>query len=389
MKLGICGTGKIVKEVLPLLSDIKERYGTYEEFYLFAREESSEKAKRLEGSCPIEKIFYRYEELLSSDVEMLYLALPNNLHFAYAKEALLAGKHVLLEKPLCISLKEFQELKDLSIERHCLLLEAMNIYFLPAFWKLKAALSSLGPLRMVSLNFTQYSSRYDAFLEGDIKPCFDRAFAGGALMDLGIYNIAFCAALFGKPRAIRYLPVLQRGIDTSGVLTLDYETFIVSSIAAKDCCSPALNTLQGEKGAISFTCPVNQLESFQLSLRNAEGATEEEKKLMEQTENDKDKDNKDTNSAALEMTNDLPSHRLYAEFLAFPQILKAYVAEDEKQRQEMDGETIEERTERKEEKEGMKAENKSSFSYQELLSLTETCQEILEEARKAAGISFA
>ena len=352
MKLGICGTGKIVQEVLPLLADIKGRdASTYEALYLFAREESAQKAERLASSFPIDQVFYRYEDLLSSDVDMLYLALPNNLHFSFAREALLSGKHVLLEKPLCISIGEFRELKKISLENHCLLLEAMNIYFLPAFWELKSALPALGELRMVSLNFTQYSSRYDAFLEGDIKPCFDRACAGGALMDLGIYNIAFCVALFGKPKAITYAPVMQRGIDTSGVLLLDYETFVVSSIAAKDCYSPALNTLQGEKGSISFTSPVNQLTSFQLTLRNQDKNTSEKEKSTAQATNPQD----------------LRSHRLYAEFLAFPQIFR-----------QKDQKTNEKKN----------TGEKNSFSYQELLSLTETCQEILEEARQTAGITF-
>ena len=79
-------------------------------------------------------------------------------------------------------------------------------------------LDKIAPIHVVNLNHTQYSSRYDAFLAGDIQPAFDPKKDGGALMDLGIYNLHIIIKLFGKPESINYFPTMQKNIDTSGIL---------------------------------------------------------------------------------------------------------------------------------------------------------------------------
>ena len=69
-------------------------------------------------------------------------------------------------------------------------------------------------------------------------------------MDLGIYNINFVTGLFGKPKGIAYFPNMVKGIDTSGVLVLDYGKFKVNAICAKDCRAPLNVCIQGDLGFI-------------------------------------------------------------------------------------------------------------------------------------------
>ena len=105
-------------------------------------------------------------------------------------------------------------------------------------------------MKLVQCNFSQYSSRYDAFCAGDVQPAFDPACAGGALMDLGVYNVSYIVGLFGEPNQAKYTANMERGIDTSGILTMDYSGFKAVSIAAKDCAAPARYIIQGTKGYI-------------------------------------------------------------------------------------------------------------------------------------------
>ena len=99
-------------------------------------------------------------------------------------------------------------------------------------------------------NFSQYSSRYDAFCAGETPVSFDPECAGGALMDLNVYNISYIVGLFGEPNQVHYLANMERGIDTSGILTMEYNSFKAVSMAAKDCGAPARYVIQGTKGYI-------------------------------------------------------------------------------------------------------------------------------------------
>ena len=105
-------------------------------------------------------------------------------------------------------------------------------------------------MKLVQCNFSQYSSRYDAFCAGETPVSFDPECAGGALMDLNVYNISYIVGLFGEPNQVHYLPNMERGIDTSGILTMEYNSFKAVSMAAKDCGAPARYIIQGTKGYI-------------------------------------------------------------------------------------------------------------------------------------------
>ena len=114
----------------------------------------------------------------------------------------------------------------------------------------------------MEMNYSQYSSRYDAFKEGIICPVFDQAKAGGALMDLNVYNIHLAAALFGRPKSVRYYANMERQVDTSGILMLEYEGFQCVCIAAKDCSAPCCINIQGNKGCIHSSSMPNELKEF-------------------------------------------------------------------------------------------------------------------------------
>lgn len=257
MKLGILGTGMIVKDLLHTIDSLN-----IDEVYLLATEKSKEMAQKMADEHHFKGVFTNYDELLKTDVDTIYVALPNFLHYSFSKKALEAGKNVICEKPFTSNYKEAEELAALAEKKHLIIIEAMTVHYLPAVQAIKKDLSQLGNLKIVSLNYSQYSSRYDRFKEGIILPVFDVHKSGGALYDLNVYNVHFIVELFGQPKSVDYLANIAQDIDTSGILTLDYGSFKAVSIGAKDCKAPLMNTIQGDLGNIIVNTPVSRMTSY-------------------------------------------------------------------------------------------------------------------------------
>ena len=243
MKLGIVGSGKIVQEFLPWLASS----GAVELAALCSTPRSAEAAAALCAQYGVPLHTTDYGQLLAA-CDTVYIALPNLLHTPYAKAALEAGRNVIVEKPLAPAAAEAAALARLAHQKGVFLFEAMTTQYLENYRKLRALLPRVGQVRLVQCNFSQYSSRYDAFCAGQVAPVFDPQQAGGALMDLGVYNVSYIVGLFGEPQQVHYAANIERGIDTSGILTMDYRSFKAVSIAAKDCGAPARYVIQGTRG---------------------------------------------------------------------------------------------------------------------------------------------
>lgn len=292
MKLAILGTGKIVEEVLPVLKEING----IELSAILSTPRSIEKAEKLAELYAISQASSDYDSILANpDVDTVYVALPNHLHYDYAKKALLAGKHVICEKPFTLTLAEFEDLAKIAKQKNRILLEAITNQYLGNFASIKANLAKLGDIKIVECNYSQYSSRYDAFKRGEIAPAFDPAKGGGALRDLNIYNIHLVVGLFGKPERVQYLANMERGVDTSGILIMDYGNFKAACIGAKDCSADIKSTIQGNKGSIAVLGPTNSMPELSLSL----------------------------NGQSMTMINENSlNHRMHDEFVAFQAIIE-------------------------------------------------------------------
>lgn len=267
MKLGILGTGNIVQDVLPMMAS-----QNFERIYLLGTKRSEDRTRQLCETYHLDGYFFDLEHLLAADLDAVYIALPNNLHYDYTKTCLEHGKHVFLEKPATTRSGELLELIALAKEKHLILLEAMSLHFTPAYQALKEQIKNIGEIKLINFQFCQYSSRYDRFKQNIIAPAFDPAQAGGALMDLNVYNIQAILGLFGAPISTVYFPNMEKGIDTSGILIMQYPQFQAVAIAAKDCQAPVQSTIQGTKGCLRISMPMNQISSFEL-LDNKGNAT--------------------------------------------------------------------------------------------------------------------
>lgn len=259
IRIGIAGTGTIVPDFL----EAAARVDRMDVRAICSTPRSVAKARELAETWNIPEVFSDYETMLQSpDLDVVYVAVPNHLHYDFSKKALEHGKSVICEKPFCSNLRQAEELRKLALERHLFLFEAISNQYFPNYEKVRGLLSELGQMKIAQLNYSQYSRRYDAFKRGEILPVFDPKKSGGALMDLNVYNIHFLTGLFGRPESVVYQANMERGIDTSGVLILKYPDFVAVSVGAKDCKAPVSINLQGDKGCIHSDTPANVFSSF-------------------------------------------------------------------------------------------------------------------------------
>lgn len=255
MRLGTIGTGNVVRQFIAAgtlgnlnLGAVYSRY--QEKGEKFASEYGEEI-----------KVYTDLEAFLSDpSIDVVYIASPNRLHYEQAKAALLHKKHVIVEKPFVVSLSECKTLMALALENQCMLFEAIPNLFQPALRTIKEAITKLGDLRLVTSHLTQYSSRYAQFLNGQIPNVFSPSMAGGALMDLGVYEIHLMCSLFGKPETVHYFcNQASNGIDLSGIIFLGYPNFQASLVVGKDCRSENFCLLEGDKGYLKVNGSVSVL----------------------------------------------------------------------------------------------------------------------------------
>lgn len=266
MRIGTVGTGFIVDTFLSALADVEETSCVA----MYSRKQES--AKPLADKYDIGKIYTNLTDLYQdSEVDVIYIASPNSLHYEQAYQALEYGKHVICEKPFTATVQEAEELIQLAKTKQLMLFEAISNIYLPNIELVKNNIEKLGPVKIVQCNYTQLSSRYFKLLDGETPNVFNPAFAGGVLGDLNIYNVHLVVHLFGKPDQVHYdANLYNENIDTSGVVTMKYPDFTAVCTASKDSLGDNAMLIQGEKGFIKIPGNSNACSEVHLSLDGEE-----------------------------------------------------------------------------------------------------------------------
>lgn len=164
-------------------------------FNLYAVTERSKKSAR--ERYPDVKSFDTVEALINDDiVELVIVNTPSNTHFEFAKKALQAGKHVLVEKPFAPTAAEAKELFELARKQGCKIMPYQNRRWDSDFQSLKKVIEggSLGKLIEVNLRFDRYKKEIGpkTFKETPVP-------ASGITFDLGPHLLDQALSLFGKP----------------------------------------------------------------------------------------------------------------------------------------------------------------------------------------------
>lgn len=195
----------------------------------------------------------------SSEIDAAYIAAPNLFHGAQSLLLLQNRKHVLCEKPLAKDLDECLRAKAEAEKNGCVYLEAMRPVFTPTFEKVRQYIKKIGKIRSVRFGFSQYSSRYDRFLAGEVLNAFNPALANAAVMDIGVYPIEVLVSLFGMPLSFESHSVfLHNGFEGAGHILAVYDGFdaVVSYSKINDSSLPSV--IEGEAGSVI----INKMNSF-------------------------------------------------------------------------------------------------------------------------------
>jgi len=169
-----------------------------------------------------EKAYGNYHELVNDpQVDIVYVATPHTQHEEAAMACINAGKAVLCEKPIAVNANQTKRMIQCARRNHVFLMEAMWTRFLPTLCKTRELLANgaIGDIRLVYADFG---------FQAEVNPesrLFAPAYAGGSLLDVGIYNLSFCSMVFGaRPERIQsHMVIGGTGVDEETALLFSYK----------------------------------------------------------------------------------------------------------------------------------------------------------------------
>lgn len=246
LELGIVGNGRIAKR---FIKEAKYVSGINIDC-VYGR--NSENLKEFCSKFGLKEYYTDYDNFLEK-VDAVYIALPHILHYEYAKQALLAGKHVLCEKPITLNAAETKELYRIAKENKLILQEAIKTAYSPGFNKLINIAQSgiIGEIKDIDATFTKLIDNKD------LRE-FDSAQGGGALSELGSYPLLIITKLLGtNPKTVQHIVTMdsEKNIDIMNKVSLIYSNATATAntgigIKKEGCC-----IISGTKGYIYVPAP--------------------------------------------------------------------------------------------------------------------------------------
>lgn len=245
VRFGIIGTNWITEQFIDAAMEV-------EGFRLEAvYSRTEERAAQFAEKHDIPHKYTSLEEMAKSHIDAVYIASPNSLHMEQGILFMNHGKHVLCEKPLASNTREVKAMIAAARKNNVAFMEALKTTLLPNFQSVQKHLPKIGRIRRYVGNYGQYSSRYDAYLQGTVLNAFNPKFSNGALMDLGVYCLYPMVVLFGKPQSVKANGViLESKVDGEGSILAHYGDKEAVIMFSKITNSHMPSEIQGEKGSI-------------------------------------------------------------------------------------------------------------------------------------------
>lgn len=214
---GIIGPGRIATQFC-------QQFPQEQQLAAVASSHDSDKLRDFATQFNIPHVYTSHASLLADpDIDVVYIATTNNVHFDNIKAALQAGKHVLAEKPITFNPTRLNELTRLADSKHLILMEAQTIYHMPLYPKLLDFVADhhLGHLKTIQASFGLNADATDT--EGRL---LNRQLGGGALLDMGVYSFSLARRFMtAAPRleATLMQPTTTQVDDTSvSIITNDH-----------------------------------------------------------------------------------------------------------------------------------------------------------------------
>ena len=184
---------------------------------------SQERADKFGDEFDVPHRHGSYEALAADpDVDVIYVAVPHSGHMESTILCLNAGKAVLCEKPFAINAKQAKAMIETARAKGVFLMEAMWTRFLPGIVQVRKWLAegAIGDVQMVNADFG-FGANFD------IKSrLFDPGRGGGALLDVGVYTVAFASMVFGgaPDRIVSMAHKCESGVDERAAMIFGYDT---------------------------------------------------------------------------------------------------------------------------------------------------------------------
>jgi predicted dehydrogenase len=206
---GILGTARINRMLIPPL-----RVSPGNRLVAVASRELA-RAEAHAREWQIERVHGSYEALLADPaVDVVYISLPNHLHAEWTIRALEAGKHVLCEKPIALTVADVDAIAAAAERAHRIAVEAFMVLHHPQLLRAVelARSGALGPLELVHGSFSFYLTHPN-------DPRIDPAMGGGSLWDVGCYPVTVARRLAGEEpdRVSAFARFDERGVDRTFV----------------------------------------------------------------------------------------------------------------------------------------------------------------------------
>lgn len=214
MKIGVLGTGGIVRSVTPTLAMM-----TGVECYAIASRTLS-RAKEAAAEYGYEKAYGSYEELVKDpEVELVYVATPHSRHYDDMKLCITHGKPVICEKSFTMNAEQAKEIQKLAKEVGVFVTEAIWPRYMPSRAIIQETIESgiVGNISTLTANLSYVISGVQRIQEPEL--------AGGALLDVGVYGINFALMHFGTEieRIESSVQMTESGVDAMESITIFYK----------------------------------------------------------------------------------------------------------------------------------------------------------------------
>jgi predicted dehydrogenase len=211
-----------------------------------------------------------YDALIRSpDIDLVYNALPINLHAEWTIKALKAGKHVLCEKPFAMNTREVQEVQAAALASGKRVIEAFHYRYHPSFPQMLAWLDA-GEIGMITAVEASFNIAIDDREGTEIRHLPETS--GGAFMDLGCYPVSWVLnVLRNRPAHIQAKAELTAlGVDEKMSAVLTYPGAVLATVSASMAKGEAFKAqlrIKGTKGEIEYTNPLAPHYGATLTLR--------------------------------------------------------------------------------------------------------------------------
>jgi predicted dehydrogenase len=260
LRWGVLGTGWIAERFAAAL-----HAGTRQQVYAVGSR-SPGTAERFAAAVGAPTAYGSYEALVADPaIEVVYVATPHNLHHAHARMALQAGKHAVVEKPMCLSAKEVRELAGLAEERGLFLMEALWTLFLPKYDVVRQVLEQglLGEVRAVLADMGEHFEPDHRIWRADL--------AGGPLMDLGTYPLMLATWVLGRPVEVSAVGTFAPdGLNVQAGITLRTDTGRLAVLHTTQLGNtPTSAAIQGSEATLEIEGPFYQ--PGPMTLRGVDG----------------------------------------------------------------------------------------------------------------------